>query len=105
MVSRFQQHNQIAMQMLYASYKAGDMQLADKISKSLKKDMEQQVAYYQGLPDNKRGSLSSEEERNANLLRGLMELEQRYKSPQPIMPQENGQTLQTTPVKPADSNP
>ena len=49
MVSRSQQHNQISMQFLYAAYKAGDTTLADKISRNLRKDMEQQEAYYAGI--------------------------------------------------------
>ena len=43
MVSRSQQHNQISMQFLYAAYKAGDTTLAEKITRSLKKDMQQQM--------------------------------------------------------------
>ncbi len=43
MVSRDQQHNQISMQFLLAAYKAGDTVLADKVTKAVKKDLEQQV--------------------------------------------------------------
>jgi len=53
MVSRFQQHNYVSMLMLQASYASGDTVLAAKISKSLKKDLEQQLAYYAALPDEK----------------------------------------------------
>ncbi len=49
MVSRFQQHNYIAVQFLEACYKAGDMALAEKVSKSVKKDLEQQMNYYAAL--------------------------------------------------------
>ena len=45
MVSRNQQHNQISLRLMYAAYRAGDTELANKISKSLRKDMEQQAAY------------------------------------------------------------
>jgi predicted S18 family serine protease len=79
MVGRFQQHNQISMQMLYAAYKAGNKKLIEKISNSLKKDMQQQASYYQGLTDNRRDAMSSEEERNDNLLKGLMQMEQQFK--------------------------
>lgn len=53
MVSRFQQHNYVSMLMLQASYAAGDTVLAAKITRSLKKDLEQQLAYYTALPDEK----------------------------------------------------
>jgi len=79
MVGRYQQHNQISMQMLYAAYKAGDKALAEKINNSIRKDMQQQVAYYQSLPDSKREALSQEEERNAGLLKDLMGMEQQFK--------------------------
>ncbi len=49
MVSRFQQHNYISVQFLEACYKAGDTALAEKVSRSLKKDLEQQVNYYAAL--------------------------------------------------------
>ncbi|MEO6668893.1 MAG: DUF2723 domain-containing protein [Ferruginibacter sp.] len=80
-VSRSQQHNQIAMQFLYAAYRAGDNVLAAKVARSLRKDMEQQVLYYQSLSDNRRDILSYEEERNDNLLKGLLQLEQQFKDP------------------------
>ena len=46
MVSRYQQHNYISHQFLEACYKAGDTALAEKVTKSLKKDLEQQMNYY-----------------------------------------------------------
>jgi len=98
MVSRGQQHNQISMQFLYAAYKAGDTTLAEKVSRNLRKDMEQQEAYYQSLSDNRRESLGNEEDRNQNLLRGLMAIEQQFKNQPP--PVENSGKLQTQPVIP-----
>ena len=56
------------------------------------------MAFYQTLTDNKRDNLSAEEERNENLLKGLMALEQQYKNQPP--PVENGGQLQTQPVNP-----
>ena len=53
--------------------------IAEKINKSVRKDMQQQAAYYQSLPDTKRESLSQEEERNAGLLKNLMGMEQQFK--------------------------
>lgn len=79
MVGRYQQHNQISLQMLYACYRAGDNALADKISKNLTKDMQQQAAYYQSLPDNKREALSNEEDKNNQLMQGVNQLEQQFK--------------------------
>ena len=99
MPGRYQQHNQISMQLLYASYRSGDTLLIKRIEGSLKKDMEQQAAYYQSLPDNKREALSSEEEKNSGLLKGILQMEQQFKmmnaaaqAPQPV---ENTATTDT----------
>ncbi len=83
--SRFQQHNQISLLMLYACYKSGDKALAQKINSALKKDMEQQSAYYQSLPDSKRDALSSESDRNDNLLRSLLGMEQQFGKTAPTL--------------------
>ena len=72
--------------MLYAAYKAGDKAISEKINNSLRKDMQQQAAYYQSLPDSKRESLSQEEERNAGLLKNLMGMEQQFKMMQNNIP-------------------
>jgi hypothetical protein len=104
MVSRGQQQNQISLQFLYAAYLAGDTTLAEKVTKSLKKDMEQQVVYYQSLDGNKRDVLSYEEDRNNNLLKALMGLEQQFKNPQQMV--EDNTPISTTPVTtPAKDSP
>src|ERR1700755_1077495 len=46
-VSRGQQQNQISLQFLVAAYKAGDENLIKKVTASVRKDMEQQAAYYE----------------------------------------------------------
>lgn len=100
LVSRNQQHNQISLQFLYAALKAGDTQLADKVKASVKRDMEQQQSYYQSLSDSRRDNLSYEEERNDNLLKALMGIEQQFKVQQQV---ESGTSIQTKPLAPKDS--
>lgn len=100
LVSRNQQHNQISLQFLYAAMKAGDTQLADKVKASVKRDMEQQQSYYQSLSDTRRDNLSYEEERNDNLLKALMGIEQQFKAQQQV---ESGTSIQTKPLAPKDS--
>ena len=46
LVSRQNQHNTISIQLLEAAYKAGDKKLAAKVSASLSKDLNEQLAYY-----------------------------------------------------------
>ncbi len=98
MPSRYQQHNQISMQMLYACYKADEITLAEKISKLLKKDMEQQASYYRSLPDNKRESLGQEIDRNDNMLKGISQLKDQFKM---MNQQLNNQPVQN--VAPTDT--
>ncbi|MCX8480768.1 MAG: hypothetical protein ORN58_02490, partial [Sediminibacterium sp.] len=50
--NRGNQHDYFSMLFLEACYKAGDSILINKISKSLKKDLEQQLKYYKSLGEN-----------------------------------------------------
>jgi hypothetical protein len=98
LVSRFQQHNQISMQMLYAAYRANDPTLIEKIKSALRKDMEQQNAYYDALPDKWRENLANEIDRNNNLLGGIGQMEQQFnmmkamQQPQPVSNQATTDT-------------
>ena len=42
-------HNRISLSFLLASYRSGDLKLAAKVAASLKKDLEQQLRYYNSL--------------------------------------------------------
>ena len=44
-------HNRFSATFLLAAYRAGDKELADKVYNSLKKDLDQQMKYYQSLGD------------------------------------------------------
>lgn len=97
MVSRYSQHNVNGLTYLEAAYKAGDMQLANKIKAALQKDMTQQNNYFEYLKNNKEAFFSSfdgrggEAERNAYFLSLLSALEQRYvKQQNPATPPVTG---------------
>ncbi|HJU45416.1 MAG TPA: DUF2723 domain-containing protein [Chitinophagaceae bacterium] len=51
-------HNSISADFLEAAYQSGDKELAKKVSRSLKKDLEQQMTYYRSLGEEQ---VSSEE--------------------------------------------
>lgn len=53
MVSRFSSHNQTGLIFLEACYKAGKLDLAEKVRQDLRKDMEEQKRYYDYLKNNK----------------------------------------------------
>jgi len=96
MPSRYQQHNQISMQMIVACYKADELTLAEKISKLLKKDMEQQASYYRSLPENKRESLSQEIERNENMLKGISQFKEQFKMMNQLQNMPQGKNVAPT---------
>ncbi len=49
--NRGNMHNIFSIQFLEACYLADDLPLANKAAKSLKKDLQQQMRYYQALGD------------------------------------------------------
>jgi hypothetical protein len=51
LVSRSNQHDMVSAQLAEAAYRAGDMALGDKVASAVKKDLEQQLAYYAYLGD------------------------------------------------------
>lgn len=100
-------HNDVSKEFLEAAYMAGDMALAQKVHKSLKKDLEQQMKYYRSLSDdnmtneelainaaqilnNKPGNLSPRQDAFVydiytayQMLMELGELEKRFNAPKP----------------------
>jgi hypothetical protein len=98
MVSRFNQHNQVAMLYLESAYKAGDMQLADKLKTAIRKDMTEQKAYYDYLRNEKEDffeGLMEEARDNEELLGVLDNIEKTYSQQKaPIEnPKRNSVTL------------
>lgn len=56
MPSRMGMHNQTSLKFLMAAYMAGDQKLADKVAKSLGKDLKQEINYFNALPPEKVGN-------------------------------------------------
>ncbi len=102
MTSRYQQHNYVSLQFIEAAYKAGDTVLAEKVSRDVKKDLEQQLAYYSSLSDDKQDVFRSDNDQALNFLKGLQQMEMQFK----IIPQKSdlSPTLNTTPVAPTNAD-
>lgn len=101
MTSRGQMHNKFSIQMLMAAYKAGDTVLAEKIHKSVKKDLDDQINYMSRLDDTKQSIIMSYDGSDVQRLQMyLQQLEQQYKNPVLAPPAETpGQgAIQTAPV-------
>ncbi|HUS03283.1 MAG TPA: DUF2723 domain-containing protein [Chitinophagaceae bacterium] len=97
MVSRDQRHNQISGQFLLAAYKAGDTVLASKVYASLRKDLEQEIAYFNALDEDKQGALVNDNQRTMQLLQQVQQMEQYFKTPQPVINPETGKPIVNNP--------
>jgi hypothetical protein len=100
MVSRRQQHNQFSLNMLIASYKAGDSALVGKITKSVKKDLDQQMNYLTSLSDSKQEAMQVEAQDVQRMLMYLQQIEMQFKNPMAI-PAETAPKINAQPVVPA----
>ncbi|MEO5501313.1 MAG: DUF2723 domain-containing protein [Ginsengibacter sp.] len=100
MVSRRQQQNQISGQFLLAALKSGDSVLAKKVANSIRKDLEQQITYFNSLDENKQGALSYDNQIVQQLLQQVNSMEQYFKNPPSVLSTENGSTIVNRPAIP-----
>ncbi len=98
LVSRREQQDQISGQFLLAAYKAGDTVLAKKVSESLRKDLEQQVTYFNSLDENKQAPLAYENQIVQQLLQQLQGMEQYFKTNPEINPETKSPVINNIPV-------
>ncbi|MCX6316128.1 MAG: DUF2723 domain-containing protein [Bacteroidetes bacterium] len=103
MTSRYNGHNQTGLLYLEACYKAGKTELAEKIRKAIKADLEQQQAYYEYIrtskPDYYNGFERSEAPINEAMMAVLSAIEAKYTKPAtngPTPPIEGGGTIDNT---------
>ncbi|HWB24848.1 MAG TPA: DUF2723 domain-containing protein [Chitinophagaceae bacterium] len=80
MVSRNNDHNRISLMFLEACYRADDKQLAAKVSASVRKDLQQQVTYYNTLQGDKADFLQYDKSTAQSLLSDLDNLEKTFNS-------------------------
>lgn len=103
MVGRNQMHNQYSLQMLIAAFKAEDSVLANKIKKSVKKDLEQQVSYLNSLPERMQEQMSGELDDVKRLLMGMQQVEQQFNKAALPNALENLGQIKNTPAIPKAS--
>lgn len=110
LISRFSSHNQTGLLYLEACYKAGKNDLAEKVRLAMRKDLEQQKAYYEYLkaekPDLYTGSLEGTEAiLNDIMLHALDAIELRYApQTQKATPRERAETIINNPGDSANKN-
>ena len=103
MVGRNQMHNQYSLQMLIAAFKAENSVLANKIKKSVKKDLEQQVSYLNSLPERMQEQMSGELDDVKRLLMGMQQVEQQFNKAALPTAVENPGQIKNTPAIPKAS--
>lgn len=101
MVSRYNSHNQFSLVYLEACYKAGKTELAEKIRKEIRKDLEQQARYYNYMREEKPelfgGFERSEAPINERMLVVLNDIEQKYAADKQVKsPTETPTSISTT---------
>ena len=98
MPSRGQRQNQFSTQFLVAAYKANNLPLAKKISDALRKDLEQQVVYFNNLSENRQISLYNDNQMVVQLLQQIQGMEQVFKNGVPPAMQEQGGVIKNAPI-------
>lgn len=78
MTSRGNQHNRNSLLFLQACYMADDTTLANKVATSVKKDLQQQVRYYNSLGTKSAENMADEKRMAENYLQGLDQLQSVY---------------------------
>lgn len=78
-------HNRNSIMFLQACYAAGDTQLAEKVAASVKKDLEQQMRYYNSLTGTNAEMMADERRVTDSFIKGLEEIKAAY-SPVSIIP-------------------
>ena len=82
MVSRNNQHNYFTFKFLEACYKANYTDMANRVSSALHKDFNQQVSYYNSLPEGKQEAMRSEIQGAQQLMQMLSMMDAQYKGGQ-----------------------
>ena len=83
LVSRYNLHNQTSLMLLEAAYRAEDKPLSKKISDQVRKDLNEQMAYYAALGENRAERMSQEVQRTQMMLQMLDQMETYLKQQNP----------------------
>jgi len=78
--SRYNMHNRVSLLFLDACYRAEDKELAAKVLKSVKTDLQQQMKYYNSLSGRNAEGMADERRSAENYLQGIEQMEQMYKA-------------------------
>jgi hypothetical protein len=94
MVSRGNDHDQLSLAVMQAAYLADDKQLAEKVGRSVKTDLQQQIKYYNALDGWRADNLAYEKQSAEEMLNRLNQMQQMFSTKNnPAL--ENGSILKS----------
>ena len=79
LVSRYNMHNQTSLMMLEAALRAEDKTLSNKISTAVRKELNEELAYYNAIGEKRAQRMQYEVQRTQNLLQMMEQMEGMYK--------------------------
>ena len=80
------------------------MLLANKVYASIRKDLEQEIAYFNALDEDKQGALVNDNQRAMQILQQLQQMEQYFTTPKPVLNPESQKPVINNLPKPNDTN-
>ena len=87
MASRGNEHNRLSMLFLQSCYLAEEKTIADKVFKSVQKDLTQQIAFYNSLQGRKAESMEYEKQTTTRYLQELMNIKEQFTKPAAVSPE------------------
>ena len=88
MVSRGNMHNRTSLVFLEACYRAEDKPLAEKVYNSVKKDLEQQIKYYNTLEGKKADNMGEERRMAESYHKGLEDMKKNFEAVKVVSPEQ-----------------
>jgi len=109
MVSRGNDHNQLSLAVMQAAYLADDKALGEKVGNSVKKDLQQQMKYYNSLSGWQAEGLAYEKQNAQEILDRLSQVQQVLGGNKTTTPEKTGELKaaadSTDTAKPATDTP
>jgi len=91
MVSRGNDHNQLSLAIMQAAYMSDDKALAEKVATSVKKDLQQQMKYYNSLTGWQAEGLNYEKQNAQEILDRLNQVQQVLGGNKNLTPEKTGE--------------
>ena len=78
--------------------------MANKVYASLRKDLEQEIAYFNSLDEDKQGALVTDNQRCMQLLQQAQQMQQYFTAPKPLLNPETQKPVINNLPPPKDTN-